>query len=423
MDEGCSCLAIVAVAFLFGLWVISDLIGRALSIDAFWIFITLIILLIGLYKLLDAYLRKNEKKREARFEYIKRMYPHAYAQYAAKNGHADNQKIPENFKKDVVKRHDLVWEREEYLLKTERDRQRRIKEEEKKKLLAQELQQIESQFPNGTRLLKERFPLYDVEYLVRNKTLISNLEDEYKVEEKRKREEEEKKKEENRIRLAPDAPKVLLSKGQSWERLFGSFHYTWLFYYYPTTCDFEATEEEWTHRRLVWNFKNDPERIIMPAIHERAIDLVIPQIKQKLNDTFGEEYLQFLTLVCLPASTKVKNIARYDKFSVRLCEETGMENGYAHTHVVKDGMSKNHPDNNTGHSIQPVIEFDKGFFKGKLVLLFDDVVTKGETMLKYKSEIEKIGATVIGGICIGKTKHERPVQQRIVNFDEDIPLF
>ena len=135
------------------------------------------------------------------------------------------------------------------------------------------------------------------------------------------------------------------------------------------------------------------------------------------------EYLQFLTLVCLPASTKVKNIARYDEFSVRLCEETGMANGYIHTYVVKDGMSKKHPENHTGHSIQPVIEFDKSFFKGKLVLLFDDVVTKGETMLKYKSDMEKMGATVIGGICIGKTKHERPIQQRFVNLDEDIPLF
>ena len=67
--------------------------------------------------------------------------------------------------------------------------------------------------------------------------------------------------------------------------------------------------------------------------------------------------------------------------------------------------------------------YDEEYFRGKYVLLFDDIVTKGETMLKYKSDMEKMGATVIGGICIGKTKHERPVQQRIVNFDEDIPLF
>jgi predicted amidophosphoribosyltransferase len=142
---------------------------------------------------------------------------------------------------------------------------------------------------------------------------------------------------------------------------------------------------------------------------------VIPQIRQRLCETFGEEYLQFLTLVCLPASTNAKNEARYEEFASRICEETGMENGYEHTHVVKDGMSKNHPANQTNHSIQPVIEFDKDFFKGKYVLLFDDIVTKGGTMLRYKDIMKSIGATVVGGMCLGKTKHERP-------GEKDFPL-
>ena len=94
-----------------------------------------------------------------------------------------------------------------------------------------------------------------------------------------------------------------------------------------------------------------------------------------------------------------------------------MENGYEHTHVVKDGMSKNHPENHTGRSIQPVIEFDKDFFRGKNVLLFDDVVTKGGTMLRYKDILKDKGATVIGGICLGKTKHEPPEGRRYVPVD------
>ena len=83
---------------------------------------------------------------------------------------------------------------------------------------------------------------------------------------------------------------------------------------------------------------------------------------------------------------------------------------------MKDGMSKKHPDNNSGHSIQPIIKYDEEYFRGKYVLLFDDIVTKGETMLKYKSDMEKMGATVIGGICIGKTKHERLESSPTVPF-------
>lgn len=231
-------------------------------------------------------------------------------------------------------------------------------------------------------------------------------------ESKRKAEEiaEKKKKEEEIARLKALAPDVFKNSITGWECLNENFYYTWLFYYYPTTCVFEATKAEWDNRWRVWNFKNDTDKNIESEVHDEVLNELIPRIKQRLIETFGEKYLQFLTLVCLPASTKVKNIARYNKFASILCSETGMENGYEHTQVIKDGMSKKHPENTTGHSIQPVIEFNKDFFKGKYVLLFDDVVTKGGTMLRYKKIMKDIGAIVVGGLSLGKTKHERPGQ-------------
>lgn len=268
-----------------------------------------------------------------------------------------------------------------------------------------------------------------IAYIERSKTEAEKhaAEEKAKEEERRKREAEElaekKRKEELRARLQGTAKDVLVNNAKRWECLYGDFYYTWLFYYYPTTCDFEASESEWDDRYTVWDFKNDPEKGINPEDHKKSLDDVIPRIKQKLIGTFGEDYLQFLTLVCLPASTNAKNVARYDDFSNRLCEETGMENAFAHVHIIQDGMSKKDPRNTTGRSIQPVIEYDKAYFKGRYILLFDDVVTKGGTMLRYKEAMEREDATVIGGICLGKTKHERPIQQRIVNIDEyDLPI-
>lgn len=230
------------------------------------------------------------------------------------------------------------------------------------------------------------------------------------AEEARRKAEEQaakKKKEEQRARLKVHAPSVFSDNVKDWEYLYDDFYYTWLFYYYPTTCDFDANEEEWDNRYIVWDFKNDPEKHISPQDHEDTLEEIIPQIKQKLSDTFGEEYLQFLTLVCLPASTTAKNKARFEEFSQRLCDVTGMENAYNYIHIVKDGMSKKDPRNMTGKSIQPEVSFED-WFSDKYVLLFDDVITKGGTMLRYKSLMEKMGATVVGGLSLGKTKHERP---------------
>ena len=269
-----------------------------------------------------------------------------------------------------------------------------------------------------------------IEYITRSKTEAEKraAEERAKEEERKKREAEElaekKRKEEVRTRLQSTAKDVLVNNAKHWECLYGDFYYTWLFYYYPTTCDFEASESEWDDRYTVWDFKNDPEKGIDPEDHEATLDNVIPRIKQKLIDTFGEDYLQFLTLVCLPASTDAKNAARYDEFSNRLCEETGMENAYEHVHIVQDGMSKKDPRNTTGRSIQPVIEYDTDYFKGKYILLFDDVVTKGGTMLRYKEAMDRLGATVIGGMCLGKTKHERPMQTDFSpnNIDVELPF-
>lgn len=220
-------------------------------------------------------------------------------------------------------------------------------------------------------------------------------------EDRKKREEQEaiRKREEN-------VHRELVEAVSSWKYLSNGFRYNHLFYYYPTTCDFEVTEEEWDNRYIVWNFKNDPAKGVSELEHEEALDEVIPMLKARLIDTFEEENLPFLSLVCLPASTKAKNEARYKEFSERLCQETGMGNGYEHIHFIRDGLSKNDPNNETGRSIQPKVAFDD-WFENKYVLFFDDVVTKGNTMLRYKRKLEEAGVIVVGGICLGKTKHTR----------------
>ena len=428
MDNGCGCIVVLVVLAALGR--LSTIIGDAWSIEPIWVFVGLIILIIGLFCLISYLLAQADKKMQSRFENIKNNYPKAYAKYAAEKGQTDESNISQNFKKEVTKRSDYSWKNEEQtLVKEEQDRIKREqdiikkKQEEERAEESRQMKEIEFHYPNGLRIWKERYPLLssNQRYMVRSREAISILENEYVVKEEQRKKEEKRianqKREEQRIKLQSTAKDVLVRKAKSWNKLFLNFYYTWLFYYYPTTCDFEAGPQEWDDRYTIWDFKNDPEKRIPPKDHEDTLDDVIPRIIQRLNETFGAEYVQFLTLVCIPASTRAKNIARYEEFAKRLCEETGMGNGYEHTHVVRDGLSKNHPENHTGRSIQPVIEFDDDFFRGKNVLLFDDVVTKGGTMLRYKDIMKDKGATIIGGICLGKTKHEPPENLRYVPVD------
>jgi predicted amidophosphoribosyltransferase len=218
------------------------------------------------------------------------------------------------------------------------------------------------------------------------------------------RQAQRKEKEEN-------AKKNLLECVSSWDKLSFGLPYSYLFYYYPTTCDFEATEEEWSNRWLIWDFKNTPGKTTEED-HYEALDKAIPMLKNKLITTFGENNLKYLTLVCIPASSQAKTQARYEVFSNRICGETGLINAYSHISVVSERQERHLGGTgmNTGQ-----IAFDEGFFKGKYVLLFDDVVTRGDSMRTFKRKMESLGAIVIGGLSLGKTKHERPIKESISN--------
>ena len=213
---------------------------------------------------------------------------------------------------------------------------------------------------------------------------------------------EEKKKEEQ-------AKKNLIEAVSSWDTLVGGLHYSYLFYYYPTTCDFEATEEEWSNRWIVWDFKNTPGKT-SASDHQEVLDKVIPMLKNKLLTTFEEDSLKYLTLVCIPASSQVKTQSRYEDFSNRLCSELGMTNAYPHITVLSEKEERR----SGGTSIDTSkLSFDDDFFKGRYILLFDDVITRGDSMRTFKHKMEALGAIVVGGLAIGKTKHERPIQGNI----------
>ena len=203
----------------------------------------------------------------------------------------------------------------------------------------------------------------------------------------------------------------LVSSASVWERTNG-MRYSYLFSYSPADYELEDSEEppasdqEREKRQLVRNFRNDPDSGVSEEEHTAALVALLPTLKEHLEKTFGKKNLHFLTLVCLPASTEVKNQARYEEFSRRLCNMTGMENGYSHLDYIKDGRNKKDPTIKrrcSGYSIQPEVKPDN-WFNGKCVLLFDDVIIKGMTMIRNKRLIERQGADVIGGFAIGKTR-------------------
>lgn len=232
------------------------------------------------------------------------------------------------------------------------------------------------------------------------------------INEKRKQiaeEEEKKRKEEERKKAEKLAKQKLIEAVSSWDTLSGGLHYSYFFYYYPTTCEFEATEDEWDNRWTVWNFKNTPGKT-SAVDHQQTLNHVIPMVKNRLKETFGESNLKYLTLVCIPASSQSKTQLRYEEFSNRLCSDLGLINAYSHITVTESREARHLGGGGTNLAH---LSFDEDFFKDKYILLFDDVITRGDSMRVFALKMQRLGAKVVGGLSLGKTKHERPIQGSI----------
>lgn len=162
-------------------------------------------------------------------------------------------------------------------------------------------------------------------------------------------------------------------------------HHYFFYYYYPTRFE-NVTEQDWEARNLIWNFKDGSE-------HYRVCNILTTKLKRVYSWS-----LSMLTFVCIPASTREINHKRYYSFMTDVCKATGMANGYEHITIVKE----KEPTHLGGES-PAEYTYDKDFFKDRLIILFDDVVTRGHSLAKMKMELESVGAHIVAALSIGRT--------------------
>ena len=175
----------------------------------------------------------------------------------------------------------------------------------------------------------------------------------------------------------------ILNEVSFWEETQGIPHY-FFYWYYPTR--YGVTNESQKARELIWDFKDG-------ILQERVTEIV----KEKLRSTFGSDCSR-LTLVCIPASKIYNNNCRYAIFSNSVCEDLNMNNAFD-----KITITKEKEPSHLGGMNSAEYEFETSFFKGKYVVLFDDVVTRGHSIAWFKRILESFGAIVICAISIGRT--------------------
>lgn len=111
-------------------------------------------------------------------------------------------------------------------------------------------------------------------------------------------------------------------------------------------------------------------------------------------------------VVCIPASCQRTNNIRYKLFSEMLSQRIGAVNGFGHI-VVTGHRKKAHISHvhELADGTNEYFHIDEDFFRGKQVLVMDDITTTGRTADAFIERIEAAGAKVRMAMFLAKTKN------------------
>jgi predicted amidophosphoribosyltransferase len=166
-----------------------------------------------------------------------------------------------------------------------------------------------------------------------------------------------------------------------------SFKYANVLEYLPTR--YSASPSQKMDRTTVYDFKDG---YCEARIFDRFVSVI--------SAVAGNSKSDFL--ICfIPASTSAKTIRRYGNLAVRLENATGVKACLSAIRRTSD-TEAGHLNGKVGNPIEG-LSFDSDYFRGKNVILIDDVITRGRTFCMTANELLERGADDVVGLFVAKT--------------------
>lgn len=143
-------------------------------------------------------------------------------------------------------------------------------------------------------------------------------------------------------------------------------------------------------RHEVYDFKNGKNSSKISKLISKSIE----------NEPFFDSIKNNAMLCVIPASTTHKNNIRFKWFCTEVATELSIINGFNAINVLYDRkeLKGKKEENKTDNLI-----FDSTLIKGRDILLFDDVITRGTSFYQNSIKLMENGAKSIIGIFLAQT--------------------
>lgn len=167
----------------------------------------------------------------------------------------------------------------------------------------------------------------------------------------------------------------------------GGHKAAYCFDYYPKNRFPSVTSQQEADRRAVWNFKDG------------SYSYGLNRLADFLDGNFTKEEMKNVVVCVIPASTQYKNDIRYKTMCAKIAEKFPVINGYNYITINTDRS-----DSRTQKSSDTVwnLSFSSSV-RGKTVVLFDDITTRGTSFIQVANKLKEAGASNVHGFFLGKT--------------------
>ena len=154
-------------------------------------------------------------------------------------------------------------------------------------------------------------------------------------------------------------------------------------YYFPKRYHGWITEDQWNFTRVVYHFKEGKD--CCGQHFARGFRILHPACE--------------LTVMFMPCSTEERYRERFASLSCFLLKFKGVCSGLDYILFTSDRGCKHLAQKRDEGSNYIV----SGDVKGKKVIICDDLLTTGHSLLTYAESLREAGAEVVGGIFLAKT--------------------
>ena len=144
-------------------------------------------------------------------------------------------------------------------------------------------------------------------------------------------------------------------------------------------------------RNFIFSFKDGRKADV-----EYAANIIVESLKKESIN------IENTCLMIIPASKPEKTNKRFEYFCSMVAKAINIENGFNYLSAIEHEETKGSSDKN----IRPFLILNSEQYKGKNVLLFDDVITSGSSFKQVAAKLLETGAKSVTGLFLAKTTRE-----------------